>query len=885
MTKTQELESETELCKWSGTDANGDSINCERSVEGDGTRCLVHSPGSVSKPTLHDAIEENAQLCGAVFRTVDLASSVPALSDNQPLDLSGAQIHHLKLDEATISSAVCLEGAKIDKITAKNAIIEGGVAATGLTCKTFEASGMRIEGDLVLSDANVEDLLELSGSRIECFRANNLTINGKARIDDCSFPEQFSIVDSILTGATTFRYSDFGGRATIEETNFKGSLDCQFADFQSQVSFDDSEFHSVSQFSHTRFGPFESSFRDTEFHRDATFTEAVSTGVLDFTGSDRLNSSEPAVFEGNLRLDEVDLYELELAGVVVEGEVSISEASVEVLTSTDVECEKFEIVGTSVGGASEFSNSNIGTLEIVDSRFEGFAEFVDVDIRKSTRVQQSVFQSDCNFRSTTFLGDVSFERTRFTDRASFKSVRFIRRAFFFGARFEGTATFEFAEFHDLGWFSRRGKQDPIPPVVFGNEVSFHDAMFHTAVFSGGTFSEPARFDRAYFGVDPKDVTGKEEQSTLGTTVDEAVTAARDTGASISFDNWTPPSETDSGSGSDGDDPGEEWAPCAARFDHVTFNSTVSFDAVNIKVDLQLSETDIKSLQLTPEEVVKGTRIMCKGASIDTGEIDFTDDDGTQYTVNFNHARIGDVNFTSDESHTNVFNRCLIENTRFDGFNFIPHLEELRTLRWEIHHTNSGSYNTGYLRDLYSRLGDFPQIFSAWRWDRSTLKTLRNEYQQLQTTYQYAKTGANVTGQNEPASEFFQREMRYQTRNLAAEALLSEQSLKHRSFLMVKSLLIFLFGILSKHGESGVRVFVSSVVIVGIYWFIYLFRPDAGDGFLQKLVFSFGSFASLLTGTIGDSVGDWTAFIAATEGFVGAFMIALLLFTLTRSIHR
>lgn len=885
MTKARELKSDADLCGWSGTDANGDSIECERPVGGDSTNCIIHSPESVSKSRLHEEIEEDARLCGAVFRTVDLTNSVPALSDNQPLDLTNARIRHLKLDEATISSAVCLEGATVETITAENAVIEGGVAASGLTCETFEASEVTIEGDLELSYADIGDLLELTESRIECLQANDLTVEGKVRIDDCSFPEQVSIVDSTVTDATTFRYSEFEGRVTIENTTFESSLDCRFADFHSQVSFDDSEFQEVARFKQTRFGPFATSFRDTDFRRDATFTEAVSTGVLNFSATDQPNSVEPAVCEDNLRLDDVDLYELRLDGVDVDGEVSISEASIKVLTATEIQCNTLEVIGTSFGGTAEFSNGTVGTLEVVDSRFGGFTEFDNINVRKSARVEQSVFQSDCNFESTTFLGDVSFERTRFTDRTSFNSARFIRRAFFFGARFEGTATFEFAEFHELGWFSRRGEQDPIPPAVFSNEVGFHDAIFHTADFSGGTFSEPARFDRACFGVNPRDVTGEEEQLTLDTTVDEDVTAARDTGESLSFDNWTPPTETDTRSDPDKDGSIKKRTAPAARFNHVTFSSIASFDAVTIEADLQLSDTDVKSLRLTPERVVADTRVVCKDAAVDTGKIDLIDNKGTQYTVNFKHARIGNVDLYSDGVHTDVFDRCLVKNTRFDGFNFIPYLQELRTLRWEIHHTNSGSDDTSYIEHLRSRLGDYRDIVSAWRSDPDSLQAHRNEYQGLQTTYQYAKTGANVTGQNEPASKFFQREMRYQTRNHATEALLPGQSLKHRIVPFVKSVLIFLFGILSKHGESGSRVVVSSGVIIVMYWVVYLFRQDTGVGPLQNLVFSIGSFATLLTGTIGNSVNDVTALIAATEGFVGALMSALLLFTLTRSIHR
>lgn len=885
MTEVPESGVDTGLCEWSGTDANGDPIDCERPVGEDGICCILHSPRSVPKSKLHDEIEEGARLCGAVLQTVDLANSVPALSDNQPLDLRSARIQHLNLDGATISSAVCLEEATIKTITAENAVIKGGVAASGLTCETFEATDVTIEGDLELSHANIGDLLELTESRIECLHAEDLTVGGKVRVDDCSFPEQVSIVDSTVTGLTTFRYSDFEGRVTIENTTFESSLDCRYAEFHSQVSFNNSEFQRVARFKQTRFGPFASSFRDTEFHHDATFTEAISTGVLDFSGTDRADSGEPAVCNGDLGLDDVDLYKLRLDGVDVDGELSISEASIETLTAADVQCDTFELVETSLDGIVEFSSGTVGTLKIVDSRFEGVAEFVELNVRKSARVEQSVFQSDCDFKSARFLGDVSFERTRFTDRANFESVRFIRRAFFFGTRFEGTATFEFAEFHELGWFSRRGEQDPIPPATFGNEVGFHDAIFHTAVFSGVTFGAPARFDRAYFGVEPRDVTGQEEQLTFDTTVDEDVTAARDAGESLSFDNWTPSAGTDARSDSNGDGPVDTRADLAARFERVGFDSVASFDAVTVEVNLRLAATHIESLQLTPDRVGVNTKIVCSDAVVDTGVIDLTDGEGSQYTVDFTGARVGDVSIHSEGTKTDIFDHCCVENTRFDGFNFVPYLQELRTLRWEIHHTNSDSRDLPYFKHISTRLDDYRKILFMSRSDPESLHTLRDKHQRLQTTYQYAKTGANVMGQNEPASEFFQREMRYQTRNHAAEALSPNQSLRNRIIPLVKAVLIFLFGILSKHGESGVRVVASSVVIIVAYWIVYLLRPDTGVGLFRNLVFSIGSFAALLTGTIGNSVGDWTAFVAATEGFVGALMSALLLFTLTRSIHR
>lgn len=62
------------------------------------------------------------------------------------------------------------------------------------------------------------------------------------------------------------------------------------------------------------------------------------------------------------------------------------------------------------------------------------------------------------------------------------------------------------------------------------------------------------------------------------------------------------------------------------------------------------------------------------------------------------------------------------------------------------------------------------------------------------------------------------------------------------------------------------------------------EPLYGDA-IGYLVLSLQSFVTLVLGGAEDVGGPWIRLLARVEGFVGAFLIALFVFTLTRSIHR
>lgn len=89
-----------------------------------------------------------------------------------------------------------------------------------------------------------------------------------------------------------------------------------------------------------------------------------------------------------------------------------------------------------------------------------------------------------------------------------------------------------------------------------------------------------------------------------------------------------------------------------------------------------------------------------------------------------------------------------------------------------------------------------------------------------------------------------------------------------------------------YGERAFRPVLFSLGLIlffsGIYASIELYLPYVGpQGYVT---FSLEAFVSLLLGQPA-TTGELVSFLVALEGFLGAFMIALFVFTLTRSVSR
>jgi len=162
---------------------------------------------------------------------------------------------------------------------------------------------------------------------------------------------------------------------------------------------------------------------------------------------------------------------------------------------------------------------------------------------------------------------------------------------------------------------------------------------------------------------------------------------------------------------------------------------------------------------------------------------------------------------------------------------------------------------------------------------------RERLQQLEGTYTLAKHAAGDVGENTAASKFYYRERRYGKRlhDLDGRWLESKKNAALR--------------LLTGYGEKPLFVVGWSVVVMLVWTALYGVvqqtlgvLPDAGP--LELLVFSVGSFATILptsplAGATAASRSDLAVvqLLSEVEALLGVFLVAVFVFTLTRSLQR
>jgi hypothetical protein len=219
-----------------------------------------------------------------------------------------------------------------------------------------------------------------------------------------------------------------------------------------------------------------------------------------------------------------------------------------------------------------------------------------------------------------------------------------------------------------------------------------------------------------------------------------------------------------------------------------------------------------------------------------------------------------------------------ENTRFEGFDFTSYRHQLED-DWIIDSTDSNSSSE---RGLMNRKID----------DDSQHRHADLEPRREELTYMYAKRGANEIGDNRAASQFFIKEMdarmrRYKTRVADGMSIWERRKdvVKYAFYRGWKTV---------NYSESPGRVFGLSVLSLLSFTLLYLALgtalpaevPYSGTTpVLGALVFSVESFITLVHPPGANVDSTWIRLASVAEGFSGAFLISLFVFSLTRGVYR
>ncbi len=464
-----------------------------------------------------------------------------------------------------------------------------------------------------------------------------------------------------------------------------------------------------------------------------------------------------------------------------------------------------------------------------------------------------------NLHSATVAQGLNLRYARLTGDVSFHNTTFERFLALRGAMFE--AGFDANEATVGGRLEAarlRAEADVvITRATLEGSVDFDHASLREANFFGTRFTDETSFDGA-------ELTEGTFKTAIfdGILSFEEVTADNISFARARFDRMA----TFSGSKLTG-----EFDLVGATFDRrvlcdeIQANVVLFADATveslsldEVTVDDQINLAAATVGELRASDVTTQTLTLMAG-TLHGGRLEVPDDDG--FTCNLTEATLGDVSF---EGPPDMFESFLFRDTVFDGFDFATdaHREALAAVDWEIHETAAA-------------VAEDPIDF--------------------ETTYLRAKQGADDQGDTAAASEFFIREMRHRRRS-SVDALRASPVSITGVLSLYQVVSNATFDALTGYGERPGRVVSLSVGLVVTFGVLYpatgslarngdtlQYSADATSALLDSLYFSFVTFSTVDYGnfTLTSSLGR---VLAGLEAFLGAFFLALLVYTLGRAVR-
>jgi len=301
---------------------------------------------------------------------------------------------------------------------------------------------------------------------------------------------------------------------------------------------------------------------------------------------------------------------------------------------------------------------------------------------------------------------------------------------------------------------------------------------------------------------------------------------------------------------------------------------------------------------------------------------------------FTDATLGDITLATNNDDGHLFEHFRFENTTFDGFDFGPYKDELAAVDWRIDtlteavDVNDEISPEEFVSDMEEfadlieeadedELVKISQLFAATvdsspiefdieLEDIETTDDLRaaiNEFTEqveeemeeeergsptpgeLENTYLKAKHGADQTGADEMAARFFIQQMKFRRQRHANE-FWTGGSLRGRLKNAWDWVTNLTLDVVAGYGERPRNVIAVSIGLVTAFGGIYQFMDalPSGSGTLDYVLFSLQNFVAFLIGS--NPRGTLAVqYVSATEAFLGAFLIALFVFTLTRSLNR
>jgi uncharacterized protein YjbI with pentapeptide repeats len=893
---------------------------CPHPVHEDG-RCVFHHPDAdqaTIESKLIDCLTGDGgprqQFIGATFPELDLSNETLGAAATEPIDfryasfageltMTGCVIETpLKLDGAQFQADLDISDAEIRaEISARVAwFTESVIADSSVYHGRIRLLGSLIEGTLRISSATFKDNLDMSQS----------TIGDELLMTRCE-----------CTGQCAGYSLNATGEVHAEQAVFRHDVGFEGARFKRDVNFENARVESFIDFANAEFAP-RATFNAKSLRVDNTVYFAGATfGAVNLSGakiagplvygSTTVNGDFRAVetiFRAGVQLDPEHAEKTDVPPLAVGGELSVVNARFlrDARLAVDVDGKitgrgLFASALLHINGQAtqiDLSDGSIDGSLVFELNTDNLVDFAGIDIAGDCRLSDCDIGSDLDVSAGAIDGTVSLIRVSITgeladlrhttlgdslriDNADIPTLQ-LKDSRLEDAFYSSLATFEKINLTNATVEGRVQWTNPtISEQLLLNDGSFEDIVnIETAI---GTDSDP----------DPELTTGVElegpidDQITIGEIeAQNALFKNRVELATVThklfIDGIHAAGRIDLGASSIGTlDANEVTIEEAFRCEGATIQDislvdsdvdTLSCHSLAVET-WALTDSSIDTITLEGIErlesqgpsasvIIDAQRARLRGGSIAITEavyIDLTD------------ATVGPLRFTEVEGGPGgaAFLRHIrFYRTIFDGFR-IAELPGLST-HYEIH------------------------TFAV---DRRDYKYEAPTSAGLTTTYRRAKNGAAAVGDGTAEGKFFEQEKAYLGDQYKADNQ-QKELLKNR-----------LWRISAGYGESPTRViFFSGGTILG---FAVLYPVVRAVELLLTGQAPGEIFSRLLSGTLlpgnYSTVSGWLLLsaesfttlvlgktpvestflriLAAIEGFLGAFLIALFLFTLTKSIDR